>query len=249
MRPGEIWLMTVLPTAPPSVSNCTTAASSVSTARFSPPPLPRANAAVCSACRRSGHRGERAGAEAGDPLARDELGEVAPVRADVGEGARGAAERRVDAPVVVLGVGQPVLQVGAVHEPDRAGGAGADAVARLADRGVVAVDERHRGGGAGGGGRVDEPRRAGEVGRERLLADHVLAGGQGGLGERQVEVVRGADVHHVDVGRGDELLGGREGALGAERAGRLLGAGRATRRRRRRCAPRPAGRSGRGRRR
>src|SRR5215216_7707001 len=54
LRPGEIWLMTVLPTAPPSVSNCTTAASSVSTARRSPPPLPRAKAAVCSAWTRSG---------------------------------------------------------------------------------------------------------------------------------------------------------------------------------------------------
>ena len=159
LRPGEIWLMTVLPIAPPSVSNCTTAASSVSTARFSPPPLPRANAARVLGVEALGHRGERAGAEAGDPLAGDELGEVAPVRADVGERARGAAERRVDAPVVVLGVGQPVLQVGAVDEPDRAGGAGAHAVAGLADRRVVAVDERDGGGGAGRGGRVDEALR------------------------------------------------------------------------------------------
>jgi hypothetical protein len=32
----------------------------------------------------------------------------------------------------------------------------------------------------------------------------VLAGGQGGLGHRQVQVVRRADVHQVDVVAGDD---------------------------------------------
>jgi len=45
LRPGEIWLTTTEPSAPPSVSNWTTAASSVVTARGSPAPAPRANAA------------------------------------------------------------------------------------------------------------------------------------------------------------------------------------------------------------
>ena len=63
-----------------------------------------------------GDRGQRARAQARDALAGDELGEVAPVRADVGEGARRAAEVGVDAPVVVLRAQQPVLQVGPVDQ-------------------------------------------------------------------------------------------------------------------------------------
>jgi hypothetical protein len=48
LRPGEIWLMTVEPIAPPSVSNPTTTASSVVTgrARPSPPELWKAARAV-----------------------------------------------------------------------------------------------------------------------------------------------------------------------------------------------------------
>ena len=54
LRPAEIWLITVVPTAPPSVSNCITAASSVPTARASPSPPPAANAARWTARTRSG---------------------------------------------------------------------------------------------------------------------------------------------------------------------------------------------------
>ena len=121
---------------------------------------------------------------------------------------------------------QPVLQVGAVDEPDGPRRAGAHAVAGLAHRGVVAVDERDRGRGARRGGRLDQPRAPAASVRQRLLADDVLAGGQRGLGERLVEVVGGADVHHVDVGALDQRLRGLEGALGAERPCGLLGAGR-----------------------
>ena len=85
-------------------------------------------------------------------MAGDELGEVAPMRADVGEGARRSAEVGVDAPVVVLGSQQPVLEVGAVDEVDGTALAGADTLLGLADRGVVAVDERDGGDGAALGG-------------------------------------------------------------------------------------------------
>ena len=78
-------------------------------------------------------------------MAGDELGKVAPVRADVGERARGAAELVVDAPVRVVRAEQPVLEVGAVQQVQRAGPAAADALARLADGRVVAVDERDAG--------------------------------------------------------------------------------------------------------
>jgi hypothetical protein len=47
----------------------------------------------------------------------------------------------------------------------------------------------------------------------------VLAGGQRGLGERQVQMVGRADVHDVDVRSFDELLRRGERALGSERRG------------------------------
>ena len=65
--------------------------------------------------------------------------------ADVGERTRGAAEPLVHAPVVVLRAQEPVLQIGAVQKAQRPGLPAADALACLAHRRVVAVDERHRG--------------------------------------------------------------------------------------------------------
>jgi len=62
---------------------------------------------------------QRTGAEPSDPVTGDELGEVAPVRPDVGEGARHAAELCLDAPVVVLGGQQPILEIRPVHELHR----------------------------------------------------------------------------------------------------------------------------------
>ena len=70
---------------------------------------------------------------------------------------------------------------------------------------------------------VDEPLRAGDVERQRLLADHVLPRRQRGLGERQVEVVRCADVHDVDAWVAHELLGRVEGSIRAELGGRSPG--------------------------
>jgi hypothetical protein len=66
---------------------------------------------------------------------------------------------------------------------------------------------------------LDELLRAGDIERQRLLADHVLPSRQRGLGERQVEMVRRADVHHVDVRIAHELLGRVEGSIRLERSG------------------------------
>jgi hypothetical protein len=153
----------------------------------------------------------------------DELGEVAPVRADVGERARRAAEVRVHPPVVVLRPGQPVLQVAAVHEADRAGAPAAHTLARLAHHRVVAVHEGHERTAVGLAGQLGQPRGPGEVERQRLLADDMLAGQQRGLGEREVEVVGRAHVHDIDVGRLDQRLGRLERAVGTEPPGRGLG--------------------------
>ncbi len=176
----------------------------------------------------------------------DEGGEVAPVRADVGEGARAAAEGGVDAPVGVARRQQPVLQVGAVDAADVAELAGGDQLARVADDGVVAVDERDRDEAAGVGGVARELLGLGAVERDRLLADDVLAVLERELGQRRVQVVRRADVQHVDVVGGRQLLGGRGGALGAELDERPARRAAASRRRRRRASRRPAAPSGRG---
>ena len=144
---------------------------------------------------------------------------------------------------------QPVLQVGAVDEVHGAALAGGDAVARLVDRRVVAVDERHRGDARRGGGEVGEPLRALGVDGERLLADTCLPAAQRPPRQVLVEVVRRADVDDVDVRVRDERLGAVVGPLGAEprRGGpRPLGA---SRRRRRRPCRRRRGPRGRGRRR
>ena len=50
-----------------------------------------------------GNRGQQPRRQARDPVARDELRQVAPVRADVGERPRAPPSARVDAPVVVVG--------------------------------------------------------------------------------------------------------------------------------------------------
>ena len=218
LRPGETWLMTAAPMAPPSVSICTVTASSVVTVTglpSGPGPL--------------GDGDLRARRQPRDLLAGDELGQVAPVRADVGERARGAARRGVDAPVAVLGIEQPVLQIGAVDEAHRPGVAAAHALARLADRGIEAIDERHRRDDVGRRGLAGQRLGARAVGGQGLLADDVAARGQRRRGQRAMQVVRRADVDDVDVAGLDHLLGAR-GPLGPQVGGRL---GRAFRRRRR----------------
>ena len=104
-----------------------------------------------------------------------------------------------------------------MDQPHRAGGALADARPRLAHGRVVAIDERHGGLPVGGVRCVDQFLRLARVHGERLLADHVLARGEGGLGERRVQVIRRADVNDVDVVGFDQRLAGLEAALGAER--------------------------------
>jgi hypothetical protein len=59
-----------------------------------------------------------------------------------------------------------------------------------------------------------------DVGGERLLADDVLAGGHGPLGQRRVKVVRRADVHDVDIVGLDQVLRRRGRPLGQQSGGR-----------------------------
>ena len=178
-----------------------TAASSVATSRISPRRR-RARTPAAVAVQALGDRGQHARAQARDAVAGDELGQVAPVRADVGERARGAAEVRVDAPVVVLGraAASPAGRCRGSGGPAPRG-ARADALARLARRS------------GSSGRRTGRPRTrpalGGRVGQRAARRARSSASGfsqmtclpaaQRGLGERQVQVVGRADVHDVDV--------------------------------------------------
>ena len=179
-------------------------------------------------------------------MAGDELGEVTPVRADVGERARGPAWLFVHTPVRVVGEQEPVLKVRAVQQMDRSGPTASNALARFADGRVVAVDERHARMEPRPGCDVREALRPASSVGQRLLADHVLAGFERGLGERQMEVVRGADVD--DVRSPGRAPSPRRSRTHARRRAptRPRRRTRATRRRRRRARRRPGATSARG---
>ena len=153
-----------------------------------------------------------------DPLAGDELDQVAPVRADVGERARGPAERRAST---------RQLSSDRRRAASPGGSRRGAAAARRARRRGPGRGPRGRSGSSGrrrarsrpgraARRRLDQLGGAGGVERDRLLADDVLAGVERRAGQRQVQVVRGADVDDVDLVGGDQLLGAREAALGAE---------------------------------
>ena len=103
------------------------------------------------------------------------------------------------------------------HRPDRAGrhpGAG------FAHQRVEAIDEGHRRDAPGCVGGSHEAAGGGGVDGQGLLADHVLARGQGRGRQVGVQVVGRAHVDDVDVGARGEDLGLVERVLGTEAAGR-----------------------------
>ena len=160
------------------------------------------------------------------------------MRSDVGERARRAAEVGLDAPVVVLRPQQPVLQVRAVHEPHSASLPTVHAHTRFSHDWVVAVDERDGRDAVGRGRQLGQPLRAGRVDGQRFLADDVLSGRQRGLGDGQVQVIRRADVHDVDVGCLGERFRALERPLGAQAPCGLQPNAQALTPRRRPAAPR-----------
>jgi hypothetical protein len=81
--------------------------------------------------------------------------------------------------------------------------------------------------------------RVGDRGRQRFLAEHVLAGAQGGLGDLPVQIVGDRDADGIDLGglddgapiglgAGEPVAGGRVGANGSCRSATATsrGAGR-----------------------
>ena len=129
------------------------------------------------------------------------------MHADIGERERRTHLTRIQHPVAWVDgeqlLGQP-RPVDRVHAPELV----ADhELAQRLDHRVVAIRVAHR---------MHDIRALGEAQQlggvagcrgERLLGDDVLAGFQGGAAVRQVQRVGGADVDHVDIVGGDELLG------------------------------------------
>ena len=147
------------------------------------------------------------------------------MRADVGEGARRAAE--LASTRQLSSSGARASPGGRCRGRRRTARSPARAPAR-APRAPSGSSGRRTARRPGGSPRRRAPRaaRAPRVERQRLLADDVLAGGERGCGERHVQVVGRADVDDVDVRVGDERLGRRRTPA------------------RRRAAPRPPRRSG-----
>ena len=182
-----------------------------------------------------GVHGLEVGLHGGDGEAGDELDEVEPVGADVGDSAQFAAFAAEDAPVVVGWVEEPVLHVAA--------GDGVDAAQRAApDHGPDFPIERveaHVVVDAGGqpalARQLDERAGFGRGHRERLFAVDVFAGLESLACLLEVMAIGGGDVDGLDfavgqqlgktaVGFGDAQVGGGTAGFlggGAEDAGHV----------------------------
>jgi hypothetical protein len=138
------------------------------------------------------------------------------VHADVPEGPRGAAELGVDPPVAVGGSGEPILQVGAVEQSQGPGLPVRDPGAGLPDRGIEAV---HEGDGRDQRrplARADSPRASSTLVARGFSHTTGLPRPKGEIGDRGMQRVGRADVHHVDVVGGDQRLGGFSPAFSAK---------------------------------
>ena len=199
--------MRKVPVAPPSKRRRMLAASSDWIATDSPSAL-RSNVAPASRGRiRRGDERAQVGHHLRDTQPADVLDGIEPVRADVGDRARASAGLRLDAPVVVALLQQPVLQVRAEHEPQVAELAVACLVARLAHHRVPAIGEGDRSVATGIGGPTAQVFRLGRVECQWLLHHHVLARLERPTTEIRVGRVGGADVHDVDRRIGQQLVG------------------------------------------
>ena len=195
----------------------------------------------------SGHEGRQIRRDGVELEAGDEEREIVGVDADVGEAGGCAGARRIGAPLGLLlavGVdrlGQPILDVARVNDPDVADLARGDHLARLADHRIAGVVERDREDETGRARERNQFLRLGDRGRERLVADDVDARFQEGLGDGIMEMVRGDDHHGFDAVRALRLPRGHLAKVRIDPVGReaKIGPGRAGVLGRRPTAPRP----------
>src|SRR5262249_39052463 len=151
-----------------------------------------------------------------DALAGDEHGEVHPVCADVGNGAKVAAEVGFEAPVPVRGKEEPILMKLPVDERGAADGSGGDESPRLLAERIVAKVVRDAADFSGFF--LDGAQHGGfaRIHGERLFAEYVFAGAKKRAGLFEVNVIRRTDVNAGDFFVGGEFGEGRVGAFEAE---------------------------------
>ena len=148
----------------------------------------------------------KVGAHLHDLQAGDELDAVAPVGADIGHGARFAAELRHEPPVPVGRQVEPVLRVGA---------GGVKEIAELTrlhhrlgflDERIIAVVEIDRVHHAGLGGELDQFLRLLRRHRQRLFGNHMFARRHDLLADLEMHVVGRAVVDDLDFLVGEERV-------------------------------------------
>ncbi|CDN42872.1 hypothetical protein BN871_BZ_00050 [Paenibacillus sp. P22] len=140
-----------------------------------------------------------------DPLACHILYRIAPVRADVRDCPRPSADRLVEPPIIVGIEQQPVLQVAAVHEMDRAKLALLYHLGQLLHHRVLPVVEIDAVHDAAIARQAKQFRRLAACHGQRLLGQHMLARSDNGFVDLEMKVVRRAVMHHVDVWMGQQL--------------------------------------------
>ena len=140
------------------------------------------------------------GAHRGDAQPGDVLGHVAPVRAEVRQAARRAAGLGIQAPVPIGVVEQPVLGIGALHHQDLAQVAILPHAAHVLHHGVEAQVVEGTIAAPGLAGQLYQLARLLHRDRQRLLANHVLAGLERVPGHGEMQEVRCTDVHRIDGG-------------------------------------------------
>ncbi len=164
-------------------------------------------------------KGCEVGADRHDPLSRDVFDHVAPMRADVAHRPERTCLFRLDAPVPVGVVKQPVLRIRALRDQDFPEVAALTHPAHLLHHGVVAqvvtggVADRF------GAGQPGQRRGFRTRHRQRLLAQNVLARFERGRRHREVPRVWRADVDRTYVRIGEKGAVIAFGPFNAERAG------------------------------
>lgn len=138
--------------------------------------------------------------------AEEHVGLVDEVGAQVEEGAAALGDAQLALPVG-RGVGAVAVEVG-VELEHAAQGARLDEVLGQQEVGVPAAVLVHADELASGLGNVGELLGLGGGGDEGLLGQDMLAGFEGLLGQVEVVVGRGGDDNDIDVGVGDEVVGG-----------------------------------------
>ena len=149
--------------------------------------------------------GGEIGANFRDAAAGDEHGEVHPVRTDVGDGAKLAAELGFEAPVPVGGIKQPILMKFSVNESRLADSAGCDERARFLAKRIVAEIVRDAADESGFLFDASEHLRFAGIHGERFFAEDVFACAKKGAGLFEMDMIGRADVNAGNVFVGGEF--------------------------------------------